>query len=147
MSDSISGPLYVAELAPAYQTRPPLVVDCSVIAAAVFGESNRDVALQRLEGYALHAPWLIDVEFSQVALKKSRTDGPQIADAGVIHFAEVVIRRYSVDPASVITLARHYDLSAYDAAYLLVASELRAPLATFDQQLAKAAQKHLGSLQ
>ncbi len=39
-----------------------------------------------------------------------------------------------------------YQLSAYDAAYLWLAAELKAPLATFDAKLAAAAQAHLGAL-
>ena len=38
-------------------------------------------------------------------------------------------------------------LSAYDAAYLWLAAELKAPLATFDAKLGKAAQRHLGQLE
>jgi predicted nucleic acid-binding protein len=39
-----------------------------------------------------------------------------------------------------------YKLSGYDAAYLWLAAELKAPLATFDKKLAAAAQAHLSSL-
>ena len=35
------------------------------------------------------------------------------------------------------------DLTAYDAAYLLLAATLQAPLLTFDQRLSQAAQRHL----
>jgi len=38
-------------------------------------------------------------------------------------------------------LAREYDLTAYDAAYLELAMRLGVPLATFDRQLAEAAVK------
>ena len=43
-------------------------------------------------------------------------------------------------------LAQRYQLSAYDACYLWLAAELKYPLATFDEQLARAAQEHLASL-
>ena len=42
-------------------------------------------------------------------------------------------------------LALRYDLSGYDAAYLWLAAELKAPLATFDKKLA-AAHAHLSGL-
>ncbi len=44
-------------------------------------------------------------------------------------------------------LALRYKLSAYDAAYLWLAAELKAPLATFDEKLGRAAQLHLASLE
>jgi hypothetical protein len=37
-----SPPLIVAEVGGRYATCPPLVVDCSVIAAVIFGEPKRD---------------------------------------------------------------------------------------------------------
>ena len=43
-------------------------------------------------------------------------------------------------------LARHHQLSAYDAAYLWLAADLKCPLATFDERLADAAQAHLSGL-
>ena len=43
-------------------------------------------------------------------------------------------------------LALRYKLTAYAAAYLWLAAELKAPLATFDEKLAVAAQAHLASL-
>lgn len=41
----------------------------------------------------------------------------------------------------VLPLAREYDLSAYDAAYLEVAIRRRVPLATLDRRLRRAADK------
>ena len=40
-----------------------------------------------------------------------------------------------------------YGLSAYDAAYLWLAAQLKAPLATFNRKLGEAAQAHLGALE
>lgn len=44
-------------------------------------------------------------------------------------------------------LAVRHGITGYDAAYLWLAAELRAPLATFDRQLAQAAQTYLSTLQ
>ncbi len=53
----------------------------------------------------------------------------------------------SIDTASpatrrdaVLALGRHHSLTAYDATYLELAMRVRAPLASFDQHLTKAAQ-------
>ena len=43
-------------------------------------------------------------------------------------------------------LATQYRLTAYDAAYLWLAVQLNAPLATFDKKLGEAAQTCLGAL-
>ena len=48
---------------------------------------------------------------------------------------------------AVLAMARRYGLSAYDAAYLWLASQLKAPLATFDRKLGEAARQHLGALE
>ena len=43
--------------------------------------------------------------------------------------------------SNVLALARHYGLSAYDAAYLELSIRLGVPLATLDAKLQKAAQR------
>ena len=53
---------------------------------------------------------------------------------------------HRVDIAAQVALAQRYGLSAYDAAYLWLAAELKAPLATYDQKLGAAARLHLASL-
>lgn len=129
------------------KTPEQVVVDCSVIAAAVIAEAQCDLAWQSLAGRSLHAPWLIDIEMGSVALNKSHPRKTNVAQAGLDHFQDLDITWYAVDVAALVQLASRYQLSAYDAAYLLVASELRAPLVTFDQRLGAAARRHLASLQ
>ena len=141
-----ASPLIVAEPAPRPAARPPVVVDCSVMAAAVFAEAQCDRAWEALAGKSIHAPWLIDIEMGSVALKKPHPRQSDVARAGLDHFQDLDITRYAVDVAALVQLASRYQLTAYDAAYLLVASELRAPLLTFDQRLGEAARQHLASL-
>ncbi|MDP3414253.1 MAG: type II toxin-antitoxin system VapC family toxin, partial [Polaromonas sp.] len=50
------------------------------------------------------------------------------------------------DTPAVADLAMRYGLSAYDAAYLWLAADLKCPLATFDDKLAAAARTHLAGL-
>ncbi|MBJ7414832.1 MAG: type II toxin-antitoxin system VapC family toxin [Niveispirillum sp.] len=47
----------------------------------------------------------------------------------------------SPDQAAILSLVRQHRLTAYDAAYLELAVRERLPLATFDRELAKAAQQ------
>jgi predicted nucleic acid-binding protein len=54
-------------------------------------------------------------------------------------YAQLQIERHAVDAEATVRIAERYDLTAYDAAYLYVAQQLAAPLATLDGRLAAAA--------
>jgi predicted nucleic acid-binding protein len=139
--------LRVAEPRAAYSWRPPLVADASVLAAAVFKEEARDEARALLHGRSLHAPHLLDFEIANVALKKMRRDrvaGEAVAEA-LRAYRRLPIERHDVDLERMTVLAQRYGLTAYDAAYLCVADELAAPLATLDDKLGEAARVYLTS--
>ncbi len=140
--------LIVAELPPAYQSRLPLVVDASVLTAAVFAESNSEQALQWMRGRALHAPQLVDYELANAALNKLRRKqaSAEAAAAALSAFSALDIARRPTALEEVFKLAAQWRLTAYDAAYLWLAAELKAPLATFDARLGEAAKAHLGNL-
>lgn len=139
--------LYVAEPPPAYQVRPPIVVDCSAICGILFDEPWRAEAMNRIAGKTLFAPWLLDHEVASVSLKKHRLNWSRESLAAALEdYALYPIERRPTDVAAQCTLAERYKLSAYDAAYLWLAADLKAPLATFDEKLAKAARAHLASL-
>ena len=145
---SASAPaFYVAEPPAPFSARPPMVVDCSALSAILFDEPARDEALARLIGRSLHAPNLLDHEIVSVALKKRRRGGPAEAIAQALRdYATSDVDLHPVDPVAQCELAARYELTAYDAAYLWLAAELKAPLATFDRRLAEATQAHLGTL-
>jgi predicted nucleic acid-binding protein len=136
--------VHVAEPPAAFLGRPPMVVDCSVLSAVLFEEPTRDDALRIITGKTLHAPGLLDSELANVAVKKSRAGWSQavVADA-LADYADQVIERHRPDVQAQYALALRYKLSAYDAAYLWLAGFLQAPLATFDEKLAKAARTYL----
>ena len=138
--------LIVAEPAAAYARRPRLVVDASVLAAAVFAEGTLDDAMAWMRGRALCAPHLVDYELANVALNKVRRRSVAVAAAvsALDAVASLDLGRHAIAPGDVIELAVQYGLTAYDAAYLWLAGNLQAPLATFDAALGAAAQKHLG---
>ena len=137
--------LHVAEPPAHYLSRPPLVVDCSTVAGIVFAEAWQGQASQQIEGRALHAPHLFHCEIANVAVKKARRGEPH-ALPGLVEASEMAIDLHPVDPVAVAELALRYTLSAYDAAYLWLAADLKCPLATFDDKLAAAARTHLASL-
>lgn len=137
--------LRVAESASAYDRRPRLVVDATVLAAALFGEAEQQQAAALLQARALCAPQLVDYEIANVAVKKLRRE--RLAESAVLAcldaYAALDLQRHAVELGPVLILAQRYQLTAYDAAYLWLAEQLEAPLATFDTQLATAAEKHL----
>ena len=139
--------LYVAEPPAAYQVRPSIVVDCSAICGILFDEPWRAEAMHRIAGKTLFAPWLLDHEVASVTLKKHRLNWSRESLAAALEdYALYQIERRQTDAAAQCALALRYQLSAYDAAYLWLAAELKAPLATFDEKLAKAATTHLAGL-
>lgn len=139
--------LLVAEPPATYLIRPPLVVDCSALAAILFDEASRDDALRHLSGKTLFAPSLLSHEIASVALKKRRVgwDASSIALA-LKDFADYPIELRPTDIVTQFDLATRYNISAYDAAYLALAAEIKAPLATFDKLLDAVAREYLQSL-
>jgi predicted nucleic acid-binding protein len=138
--------LFVAEPPPQYRVLPPLVVDCSTLAGFVFQEDSRGLAAERIHAKTLHAPALLPYELASVAAKKLKAGHADVAADGLHMFSQLNVELHAVEPAALLALATRYRLSTYDAAYLWLAAELKAPLATFDQKLAAAAQAHLASL-
>lgn len=137
---------YIAEPPPKYLPRPPIVVDCSALSGILFQEPWQDAARQRLAGRSLYAPFILQSEFCNVALKKARRGATVAAAEGLAQFPEFGIELVRIDIGEAFDLAQRYQLSAYDAAYLWLAADLMCPLATFDERLAAAAQAHLSGL-
>ncbi|MCY4322831.1 MAG: type II toxin-antitoxin system VapC family toxin [Gammaproteobacteria bacterium] len=136
---------FIAEPKHAYHRLPPIVVDCSVLAALLFHESRREPAAMSLVGKSLFAPRLIDDEIISVALKKASAGAPDVAKRGLDNLSQFNLTRRDTNALARWQLARRTSLSAYDAAYLQLAIELNAPLATFDRALAAAASEVLGN--
>lgn len=137
----------MAEPPAAYLVRPPIVVDCSAICGILFDEPWRAEAMSRITGKTLYAPYLLDHEVVSVTLKKQRLNWSHESVVGALEdYSQYQIELRATNAAQQFELALRYKLSAYDAAYLWLAAELKAPLATFDAKLAKAASAHLSSL-
>jgi predicted nucleic acid-binding protein len=119
-----------------------VVVDASVLAAAVFAESEAAEAADLLRDQRLFAPSLIWYEMSEVARTKSARR-PEETAAIMVQFEmarRLPITLRSPDWPALPQLALDTGLTAYDAAYLSLSIALQAPLATFDARLKKAAQ-------
>ena len=119
---------------------PVKVVDASIIAAWCFREPRASEAMGILRDSELHAPLLLAYELTSIAKRKTIAypekgaaleEALQMALAVPIHWSEV-------DHLAVLRLALDANLTTYDACYLYLARKLGVPLATFDQQLARA---------
>ena len=142
----VADTLIVAEPGARYARHSPLVADCSVIAALVFNEPERDTAGRILAGHDIHVPNLIDYEIANVAVKKARSGFGENAGQALDLYADFRLTRYEVEVSDQWHLAMRHELSAYDAAYLSLAETLGVPLATFDRKLGEAARRHLGQV-
>jgi predicted nucleic acid-binding protein len=135
-----------------------LVLDASMALAWIFArpapseQDCADRALQSLHGAVARVPviWQLEAvnallvgERRHVVTAAQSSDYLRRLDQLVIltDFAEGAAHRDTV-----LRIARQYDLSAYDASYLELALRLSAPLATFDRQLARAAQAAGGAV-
>jgi len=143
MPAETSGYLYVAEPGGRYTPHPPLVVDCSVLAAVLFDEPERESAALAMAGKELFAPDLLDHELVSVALKKTSLGLTDVAVQALEDLARLRLTRCAVNARGQFELARKLKLTAYDAAYVLLAADLGAPLVTFDRTLGLAAKEVL----
>jgi len=112
--------------------------------AVAFDEPKAGDVVAWLDGQVLHAPLLFDLEMTNAAVSRCRAV-PARAEHVLAALDEVLgmpIVRHAVDPRAVFTLALESGLTAYDAAYLWLSRELKAPLVTLDKQLAAAARRH-----
>lgn len=123
----------------------PIVVDTSVTMAWCFDDEatdETDVVLDQLrsEEAAVPAPWQLEVANVLLVAERRR----RITEAQAARFLDLLVRlpiRVDIsgtDTTAVLAAGRRHNLSAYDAAYLVLAERLAAPLATLDGKLAAA---------
>lgn len=123
------------------------MVDASVALAWCFPDEASeyaDAVLVALEGRTVIVPALWSLEITNAVMVAERRK--RVKQSDVRRFVELLggltIIEHSQSVAEtmrhVLPLAREYNLSAYDAAYLEVAVRQAAPLATLDTALRKA---------
>lgn len=119
-----------------------LVIDTSVTMAWCFeDEANEatDAVLDRLTDDQAVVPSLWQLEVANVLLVAERRK--RITEAQAMRFIDLLgalpirIDSSTGDPTAVLATGRQHGLSAYDAAYLVLAERLAAPLATLDDRL------------
>jgi predicted nucleic acid-binding protein len=125
-----------------------LVLDASVALTWFLPDepsAAADALLERVTVEGAYVPALFRWEIENVLLAAERADriAPEDVDAALDALRELP---FFVDPpgqrflcGSEVRLARFYDMTSYDAAYLTLAADRQLPLATFDAALAYAA--------
>lgn len=124
------------------------VLDASVAMAWCFEDERDPVAercLDRLSAEDARVPALWAYEVSNVLVVAQRRG--RLTEAAVTQFLALVgelpidVTPEEPVPAALVATAARHDLSAYDAAYLVLAERHGLPLATLDRRLAAAARK------
>jgi predicted nucleic acid-binding protein len=127
-----------------------VVVDASVALAWCFPDEASNYAdgvLVALEGHAILVPAVWGLEIANAVLtgeRRKRLRQPEIRRfTTLLDSLSLVqdVQSVSEHVSNVLPLAREYNLSAYDAAYLELSIRHGTPLATLDGKLQKAAQK------
>lgn len=124
--------------------RPPSkVVDASALAALLFGEPAADAVAGTLGTARLAAPTLLRYEVASVCLKKSeRYPKQRSALLEALDYMErLQIDEVQVPPGEAVALARRFDVTVDDAAYLWLARLLDAELVTLDRSLREASRR------
>jgi predicted nucleic acid-binding protein len=127
-----------------------VVVDASVALAWCFPDEASEYAdgvLVTLKGRVIVVPAVWGLEIANALLageRRKRLKQPEILrflalldGLSIVQDGQAV----SESVSNVLPLARDYDLSAYDAAYLELSVRHAVPLATLDAKLQKAAQR------
>ena len=118
------------------------VVDASAVAAVLFDEPEAAPVVAGIAGLLL-APSLLRYEIASVCAVKLRRE-PKSARPTLLRYRLLSgLDIEYVDPEweSLPLLARQWDISAYDAAYLQLALQRGVPLVTLDVRLAAAYDK------
>jgi len=123
------------------------VIDASALAAVLFGEPEAEEVVERLGETRLVAPALLHFEVASVCLKKIQRH-PEMRQQMLDAYARrerVGVEEVEVTLDEVVTLAEQTNLTCYDAAYLWLATRLKADLVTLDKRLGGAAEDFLRS--
>ncbi|MFM7269084.1 MAG: type II toxin-antitoxin system VapC family toxin [Cyanobium sp.] len=124
----------------------PFVLDNSVLCGWFLANQAipySDGVARQLPERDAHAPWLLQLEFTNVLRTACRRGSLTVVAAREI-VDQVALLPIRIDPtppppATLLSLALRFQLTSYDAAYLELALRRQLPIATRDAELAEAA--------
>ena len=119
-----------------------IVVDASAVIEVLLNSRAAARIVQRLfaAGETLHAPHLLDLEVLQVLRRYAAagTLSVERADQALEDLADLPLERYPHSPFLNRIWQLRHNLTAYHAAYVVLAEALAAPLVTRDRAIARA---------
>lgn len=125
-----------------------MIIDASVLISAYFPDETIPQAQELIRrhllgGAPLRAPRLLLYEVTNVVWQAERRKRiNSIQGDRILHsIVGLSLAFYDTTATDALVLARKYNCSAYDAAYLALASRLQEPLITGDARLYRAASK------
>jgi predicted nucleic acid-binding protein len=125
----------------------PFVVDASVTLAWCFEDEatpGTEAILDLLADDSAVVPGLWELEVSNVLLlgewRGRLTEAQSARFVALLGQLPILVDAASADMGAVLAAGRRHGLTAYDAAYLVLAEREGLPLATFDARLRAAAQ-------
>jgi len=118
-----------------------IVVDAAIVVDLLTQAPGADRIAQRLVGEDLHAPHLLDTEV--VSALRGLVLGGRISESramdALTDYDDLPITRWgTTDSHRRLVLDLRDNVTAYDATYLVLASELECPLLTRDARLGRA---------
>ena len=127
---------------------PSFVLDCSVTLPWFFedeidGYADSILRLLAKEEATTPTLWILEVVNGLIgAERRGRLSAEDVSNAlAMLAELDIAVEQQSPISTAVLTVAREYGLTAYDAAYLELAMRENLPVATNDQDLAKAAKR------
>jgi predicted nucleic acid-binding protein len=118
-----------------------IVVDTSAVLSILLGRPEVPGLADRVRSDSdLHAPHLLDVEFQHALWRLARTGAisdDRASDART-DFAGMTVARYPHVPLADRMWELRHNMTAYDAAFVVLAEILAVPLITCDARLARA---------
>lgn len=116
-----------------------IVVDASVVLMLLLKTGEWETLADRIldPGQTVHAPELLDLEVAQV-LRRYASAGEITADRGSQALTDLPVERYPHTWMLPGIWELRENVTAYDAAYIVLAEALGAPLLTADVRLKRA---------
>ena len=118
-----------------------ILLDASAIMAIILNEQSRNTVVTLTRDTTLLSPDVISFEIGNALVnlyRKQKITENELLEA-YSNFTLIPIRNIKINIEKALKIACRYNIYAYDAYYLEIASRLKIPLITFDESMKKVA--------